>query len=223
MKINDYFDKVYCINLDKRTDRWAQAQTEFKKLGIENDVIRWTGVEHPNGNLGCTLSHLNLIKKCKEEGLNNVLIFEDDVLFVETDIKLLEKAFKDLKSIGKWDLFYIGVTMCPRSGRFIRITDRILKTNFAFTTHAYAANAQAFDPMIEAWNRSISGGYNIVDTVLDNHIVKKRGQSFVMDPIYAIQQPGLSNITNIVSETYEWMIKDFNTVKNKSGVNLIIK
>jgi hypothetical protein len=39
-----------------------------------------------------------------------------------------------------------------------------------------------------------------------------------MDPIYAIQQPGLSNITNIVSETYEWMIKDFNTVKNKSGV-----
>ena len=32
-----------------------------------------------------------------------------------------------------------------------------------------------------------------------------------------------SNITNIVSETYEWMIKDFNTVKNKSGVNLIIK
>jgi hypothetical protein len=40
-----------------------------------------------------------------------------------------------------------------------------------------------------------------------------------MNPIYAIQQPGLSNITNTVSETYEWMIKDFNTVKNKSGIS----
>jgi|19_taG_2_1085344.scaffolds.fasta_scaffold00015_29 GR25 family glycosyltransferase involved in LPS biosynthesis len=219
MGINEYFDKVYCINLDERVDRWELAQKEFEKINILDQVERWSGIKHTDGNLGCTLSHLTLIKKCKEDGLENVLIFEDDVLFVETDIKRLEEAFKDLKSIGKWDLFYVGVTMCPRTGRFTRVTDRILKTNFAFTTHAYAANAQAFDYMIEAWTSSTSRGYNIVDTVLDNHIVKRRGQSFVMDPIYAIQQPGLSDITNIVSETYEWMIRDFNTVKNKSGLN----
>jgi len=219
MKINEYFKHIYCINLDNRPDRWEQAQTEFKKLGIEDDVVRVSGVEHTNGNLGCTLSHLNLIKKCKADGLENVLIFEDDVLFVETDIIRLEEAFKDLKSIGKWDLFYIGVTMCPVRGEFLKITDRVLKTNFAFTTHAYAINAQAFIPIIEAWTQSTRVGNNIVDVVLDNHIVKRRGQSFVMNPIYAIQQPGLSNITNTVSETYEWMIKDFNTVKNKSGIS----
>ena len=64
MDILKYFDKVYCINMDKRPDRWEQAQIEFKKLGIENDVIRWSGVENEDGNLGCTLSHLSIIKHC---------------------------------------------------------------------------------------------------------------------------------------------------------------
>tara|TARA_Y100001933_G_scaffold265198_1_gene336818 strand:- start:3881 stop:4603 length:723 start_codon:yes stop_codon:yes gene_type:complete len=36
----DYFDKIYCINLDSRADRWEQVQTEFEKIGIENKVIR---------------------------------------------------------------------------------------------------------------------------------------------------------------------------------------
>lgn len=36
----DYFDKIYCINLDSRTDRWERTQTEFEKVGIENRVTR---------------------------------------------------------------------------------------------------------------------------------------------------------------------------------------
>ena len=34
-KINDYFDKIICINLDKRTDRWTESLEQFKKAGIE--------------------------------------------------------------------------------------------------------------------------------------------------------------------------------------------
>lgn len=36
MDILKYFDKVYCVNMDKRPDRWEQAKKEFKKLGIED-------------------------------------------------------------------------------------------------------------------------------------------------------------------------------------------
>tara|TARA_R110000822_G_scaffold162284_3_gene302680 strand:+ start:146 stop:760 length:615 start_codon:yes stop_codon:yes gene_type:complete len=204
--------------MDKRPDRWKQAQIEFKKIGIENDVIRWSGVENTNGNLGCTLSHKTLIEHCKSEGLNNVLIFEDDVLFVEDDMGKLEEAFVELKELGNWDLFYIGVTMAPQLKSFIRVTDNILRTSFAYTTHAYAANAQAFDPMIESWNRCIDNGDKIVDTTLCTNIVQGRGKSFVMDPIYAIQQPGRSDIGNNDIDSYEWMITDFNRVKNNSGV-----
>lgn len=218
MDILKHFDRVYCINMDKRPDRWEQAQVEFKKLGIENDVIRWSGVENTNGNLGCTLSHKTLIEHCKSEGLNNVLIFEDDVLFVENDMDKLEEAFVELKELENWDLFYIGVTMAPQLKSFTRVTNNILRTSFAYTTHAYAVNAQAFDPMIESWNRSIENGDKIVDTTLCTHIVQGRGKSFVMDPIYAIQQAGRSDIGHNDIDSYEWMITDFNKVKINSGV-----
>jgi glycosyl transferase family 25 len=215
MDILKYFDKVYCINLKDRTDRWEQAQNEFNKLGIVDVVERWEAIKKDDGNLGCTLSHKTLIEHCKEQGYQRVLIFEDDVLFVETDTNKLEKAFKELEEMGNWDLFYVGLTMDPYSGKFMRITDNILKTNFAYTTHAYAVNAQAFDPMLEAWTRKINQGHTIVDTTLCGEIVKGRGKSFAMDPIYAIQQPGRSDIGHNVIDTYEWMITDFNRVKAK--------
>lgn len=218
MNILKYFDEVYCINLDERTDRWEQAQIEFDKIGIKDVVERWPGVKNSDGNLGCTLSHKTLIEHCKKEGLNNVLIFEDDVLFVETDTNKLEEAFKELHDLGNWDLFYIGSTVEPSTGRFLRVTDNILRTNFAFTTHAYAVNSQVFDTMIQSWDVHIARKHTIVDTVLNQVVVKGRGKSFIMDPIYAIQQPGLSNIHHNVIDSYEWMVDNFNKVKEKSGV-----
>ena len=32
----NFFDKIYCINLEERTDRWEECLSEFKKYGIEN-------------------------------------------------------------------------------------------------------------------------------------------------------------------------------------------
>jgi GR25 family glycosyltransferase involved in LPS biosynthesis len=215
MKITDFFDGVYCINLDGRTDRWETAQKEFDKLDITDQVVRWSGTVHEDGNIGCTLSHLSIIKHCKEKGYKNVLIFEDDVLFLGDDMNKLEKTFHELFELGNWDLFYLGSTIQPNIGEFIRVTDNILKTNFAYTTHAYAVNEQAFDPMIEAWERGVKNGKVIVDVSLCEEIVRGRKKSFVMDPIYAIQQPGVSDISNVVADSYEWMVTFFNDVKSK--------
>jgi GR25 family glycosyltransferase involved in LPS biosynthesis len=43
-KVMQRFDAIYCINLDRRTDRWEQASEEFKKAGI-NHVHRWSAVD----------------------------------------------------------------------------------------------------------------------------------------------------------------------------------
>lgn len=218
MELKDYFDGIYCINLEERIDRWEQAQVEFDKIGITKDVQRWPATKHSDGNLGCTLSHMSLIKHCIKNGYKNVLVFEDDVLFVESDVERLKKSLKDLFEMGNWDLFYIGATIDPNVSRFDRVTDEILRTNFAYTTHAYAANQQAFKPMVEAWETMLSRGHTIVDTTLSSEIVRKRGKSFIVDPIYAIQQPGLSNIGNNVVDSYEWMVDFFNRVKKNSKV-----
>ena len=33
MNLKDTFEKIYCINLDRRTDRWDESIEEFKKWG----------------------------------------------------------------------------------------------------------------------------------------------------------------------------------------------
>ena len=42
----DFFDAIYCINLDERTDRWKHCLIEFKKLGISDRVIRFSAILH---------------------------------------------------------------------------------------------------------------------------------------------------------------------------------
>ena len=39
----DYFDKIFCINLDF-PDRWEQVQKEFDKVGILDRVERFSAL-----------------------------------------------------------------------------------------------------------------------------------------------------------------------------------
>ena len=34
--LQDNFERIYCINLDERPDRWAECQEEFKKYNKEH-------------------------------------------------------------------------------------------------------------------------------------------------------------------------------------------
>jgi len=83
--MNRYFDKIYCINLNHRTDRWLESLQEFKKLGIDSDVERFEAHELKPGIKGCTKSHYEIIKLAKKNKYKNVLIFEDDVFILRDD------------------------------------------------------------------------------------------------------------------------------------------
>ena len=74
--MNEYFDKAYCINLDKRVDRWILTKEQFNKHNII--VERFSAVVgNPNnikthihsGAVGCLLSHLNIINKYQTIGI----------------------------------------------------------------------------------------------------------------------------------------------------------
>ena len=43
MTLNQYFDKIYCVNLDRRPDKWAEAVEEFKKNNME--VERFAAID----------------------------------------------------------------------------------------------------------------------------------------------------------------------------------
>ncbi len=184
--INDFFDKVYCINLDERVDRWEQAQKEFKKLGI-NEVERFSAVKHEKGAIGCRESHLNIIKEAKELGLSNILIFEDDVLVLEEHLNKIESALNELKTLD-WELFYFGATVDPNVGRLSSVTPTIVRTNFAYTTHAYAINNSMFDFILE------NAPYQPIIDVFYNRNIVTRGNSYIINPMLCSQQESYSDI-----------------------------
>jgi len=94
-KVNDLFDNVYCINLDRRQDRWERVKKLFDDQGVtltrfsavdgeclhipENIPIGWRRDKHHNKfSIACTMSHLELLKQAVEKGEKEILVLEDD-------------------------------------------------------------------------------------------------------------------------------------------------
>jgi glycosyl transferase family 25 len=78
-------DKIFYINLDKRTDRRDQIEEELKQFNLYDNAERIQATYTPEqGILGCTMSHLATLKLAKEKQYNQVLILEDDFYFTIT-------------------------------------------------------------------------------------------------------------------------------------------
>ena len=45
MSLKKYFDQVFCINLNRRKDRWSETVTELRKWDLFNDVNRYLGID----------------------------------------------------------------------------------------------------------------------------------------------------------------------------------
>lgn len=114
--INEYFDKIYLLNLRKRKDRLEKSTKKLSELNINFDVFYgldgsilnaiWNKFDNSyftNPNyLGCAISHLSIYQDAINEEYDKILIIEDDNLIN----KNLHSLFVD---IPQWnDLFYLG-------------------------------------------------------------------------------------------------------------------
>ena len=109
--MSKYIDKIFYINLNHRTDRRQEIETELKSFNLEAE--RFEGISVPNqGILGCGRSHLQVLKIAKERGYKNVLILEDDFEFLvsKTEFEhLLESFFKQQISYDVLFLSYAAI------------------------------------------------------------------------------------------------------------------
>ena len=105
----EHIDKIIYINMDARTDRRAELEAEFARLGIPNDKIMRFPASSYNGcpNTGCLVSHANVIHLAYEMGYRNVLVLEDDFRFIEDAAKVNADigAFFDMKL--DWDVLML--------------------------------------------------------------------------------------------------------------------
>lgn len=192
----DYFDKILCINLDRRTDRWDESVKEFEKIGIKDKVERFSAIENSDPAIGCNLSHYECIKIAKKEGSENVLIFEDDVKFINETIPILKEAIEELDKLD-WYMFYLGANThhkLPKVSKFLSL----LKNSFAL--HACAYHSEIFDYIIEEYDKVIKNYRNpVVDSqqmydVWVSRNIQNKYMSLVCTPIVATQRSSYSDL-----------------------------
>lgn len=117
------WNNIFIINLPRRTDRKEQMKTIMLKSnitnyefieafdGLDNSIkSQYTELKKTNktqiitsGHFACLLSHINAIKKAKENKYSRIMILEDDVFF-NKDI------FNELQTMNvpDYDLLYLG-------------------------------------------------------------------------------------------------------------------
>lgn len=149
-----YFERVYVINLDRRPDRYESFKQELVKHNIA-DVERFSAVDGTTilankipllaGEIGVLESHLAIIKKCKEDGVKNVLILEDDVYFTP-EINNLDEYINSVPN--DWDFIYFGGNHVYGKPPEL-VNEKIIKLNFTVALQCVAINNTMFD-VIEA-------------------------------------------------------------------------
>jgi hypothetical protein len=193
------FEKIFCINLDSRPERWAEACTEFSKAGILDRVERISGVVCEDPREGCARAHLKVIEHAKSLGLSNCLIFEDDVWIVQEEIDSLRHAIHEIKSLD-WDLFYIGGTTV---GSAYQISPHLAKATAVYSTQSYAISSRMYDVVLNSWRPP-----TVYDLFLAHEIAPFH-QCFFTIPIIAFQKTGYSDIENRIVDYRMMMTKNF--------------
>lgn len=139
--------KIYYINLDHRTDRKKQIEEEIDRL--ELSVERYPAIKNENAPMGCSESHLDLLKKIKYLKLDKVMVLEDDFKFLITREEL-DIFLEKINSID-FDMIMIGYNLI-KSQPYNDFLGKVLE---AQTTSGYIIHNQFYDKLIKCWEEGL--------------------------------------------------------------------
>ncbi len=203
--LDHVFDAVYCVNLDRRKDRWRS----FKK-GLPSDwpfraIKRVSAIDgkmiptpdwwsQGGGAWGCYRTHLNLIENALNTGKNSILLMEDDATFCKD---FTQKASAFLEALpDDWGLVYLGGQhLFVHKNPPLKINDLVYRPYNVNRTHAFAIRGKMLKKIYRHLLRQ--------DWQKGNHIDHHLGRLHQQrkDPIYTPaewlvgQAEGKSNIS----------------------------
>ena len=229
-KYLNFFDAVYYINLDDRVDRRELFEKRSKLHDI--NAVRFPGIvpsenqykqiinefdERRKYKVGCTLSHQGIVKEAKEKGHKNVLIFEDDCVFMEDFKNYAQLCVNELKDL-EWDIMYFGGepnNYCE--GRVSKNLYKMRSDGGVYCAHAYAVNHTFYDKILNVDANAI--------LTLDNFYVSSPSKKILSAKIIALQDDNTysdlwgyvtnsSKQTNMIDTWNKFVVGDYLTRPN---------
>lgn len=176
-------DKVYVLNLDKRTDRLIDFYVGIEELGF--DVERKRAVEHSKGAVGLMYTMLELFNEVLSRGYENILVFEDDAYVVDgVDFNAtMDAAIEQLPP--NYDMLFLGCQ--PSKGYECFYSKNLLPVKHAYSTHAVLYSKKGINMILAS---SLS-------EPIDNHYVdhiQPSGDCYQIFPFLCGQRAGYSDI-----------------------------
>jgi len=166
----EYFDQIYCISLDQREDRRADARIQFEKVGVLDRVEFVIVRKHLHSfEQGIFESHMRCIRKGIEANARNIVIFEDDVQFERFSHANLRRCIEFLSGNPNWNAFFFGCLV----GASEKTENRsVIKVQYRCLAHAYVLNRGfaevlvnkpwqeiAYDNMLSSFNEAFYAVY----------------------------------------------------------------
>ena len=95
------------INLDSRTDRKQHMEDNILHIPFFSKLQRFSAIQHSQGGIGCTLSHITILEKFLETNESMLLLLEDDFIILHpSKFESFVSSFEHIKD-ENWDIIVL--------------------------------------------------------------------------------------------------------------------
>jgi GR25 family glycosyltransferase involved in LPS biosynthesis len=156
--MNRYFDRIVCINLKERQDKYNNVKKVFEKINIK--VEFYFANKHPtSGRIGCFESHINVIKQSYNNNDKFILIFEDDVINTSSYNENNIQYIVDFMKKNEWcEYFQLGYSILPHEMYDYLNSKTLISTENSSiiqyngnTAHSYILNRSGMKRILQNW------------------------------------------------------------------------
>lgn len=145
--------RIFYINLDKRCDRRQEIEQELQQFNLLDKAERFQAIYTPNqGILGCTQSHLAVIKLAKERQYQNVLILEDDFYFTISKDEFEHELNQFFDNNIPFDVCMISYHLQQSQPTHYPFLQKVIEGQ---TASGYIVNNSFYDKIIELYEEAI--------------------------------------------------------------------
>ncbi|KAM4552673.1 procollagen galactosyltransferase 2-like [Odontesthes bonariensis] len=173
------FDEIFLINLKRRSDRRDRMLSSLAVLGINATLVEAVdgkalnssqlramgidmlpGYKDPysdrvltRGEIGCFLSHFNIWKQVVQQGLQQVLVLEDDVRFEPRFYSRMTTIMGNVLRVRlDWDLIYVGRKrlQVKEPENWVKGVSSLVHPDYSYWTLGYALSLNGARKLLRA-------------------------------------------------------------------------
>jgi glycosyl transferase family 25 len=185
---------IFYINLENRVDRKIHFEKQMLLLGL--NATRFNAIKHEYGAIGCSMSHLALLKHAKEQNLDHILSMEDDIMFLNP--RLFINSLNHFLRVNKdFDVLMIAGN---NMGDYNILSRFFIKITKCHTTTGYLVKKHYYDKIIFNYEEGINKLMNNINFVnkyaVDQYWQKLQLQDkwYLLTPLTVTQKPDYSDI-----------------------------